>query len=629
MTRPSRREFGRRAAMAGIATALGGRANLRAAATEEANDALADSRVHSPPHVGGAEGEGRGHLIAPRVSHVGYRPGAGKFLVIEDLAGAESFEIVRVHKKGMEPSFVGKLVRTGNDFGPYLIGDFSSFREPGIYRASVPVSKLIASGDQVAAWSYDFAIGERVWDDSLRKLVNYYRVQACGASPHGYNSPCHIGKIERDDQGEAVPITGGWHSAHDHLRDIAEILHGAFGLLAVATARPDLEAELDLFNEIRWGNDYFLSIQSPHGYVYFGVYTKHYYDYQRWDWWDSASYILITKPAALFFQHNFISIQARLARLYRQTHPDYAARCLEAGRRCFEWARRQPGGAWGADKLSYELGSGILAAVEMFRATGEEPYGKYASSLANQLVALQQPGGFFAERRGPDLQIAADYDLPVIRAVYAPLTQLGLCAAVRWLGEDQDQPRWKASLERYASFLKASSEANAFGVIPYRFYRDEPPGKARSRGGLRYRYFTEPSMQTTIPFGKPDFWGTGNDAQAAGQGVVMLWMAEILGQPWLAKLAQRQLDWITGANPFNASMILAVGRNQPVSYRSLEIFPDVPDIDGAVLQGPIGTPEDEPLIVSNYWPTAEFWMPHQGAVTWLMAEVSALGRALS
>ena len=100
----------------------------------------------------------------------------------------------------------------------------------------------------------------------------------------------------------------------------------------------------------------------------------------------------------------------------------------------------------GSEKLSYELGTGILAGVEMFRATGEVQYRKFAAALANRLVALQQPAGFFAERQGPDLQITADYDLPVVRAVYAPLAQLGLCAASRWLTDDPDWPRWKASL---------------------------------------------------------------------------------------------------------------------------------------------------------------------------------------
>ena len=605
--------------MLGIGTALG-EGGPRTVVLAATNTGSVAERAKTPTQ---GEGIGRGRMITPLINHVGYLPGAGKFIVIEDIPGAESFELVRVHKKGMDPVFTGKLASAGKDFGPYLVGDFSSFREPGIYRANVPVSNPVTGEGSLPAWSYDFAISERVWDDSLRKLVNYYRVQACGASRHGYNSPCHMGKIERDDHGEAVPITGGWHSAHDHLRDACEILHGVFGLVAVATARPDLEQELGLFDEIRWGNDYFLSIQSPEGYLRFGVYTKHYYDYQQWDWWDSASYILITKPAALIFQHNFIAIQAMIAQLVRQTHPEYSARCLEAATRCHEWVRQQPGGTWGSEKLSYELGTGILAGVEMFRATGEVQYRKFAAALANRLVTLQQPAGFFAESQGPDLQITADYDLPVVRAVYAPLAQLGLCAAARWLADDPDRPRWKASLERYAAFLKSSSEANAFGLIPYRVYRDQPTDHTRSRRGLNYRYFIEPSVRTTIPFWKPDYWGTGNDAQAAGHGVVMYWMAEILGEPWLAKLANRQLDWITGANPFNTSMILSVGRNQPVAYRSLEIFPDVPDIDGAVLQGPLGSPTDAPLIVSNYWATAEFWMPHQAAVTWLMAEVSA------
>lgn len=607
--------------MAGIATALGSRKFLSAAEVEARESRLTKGHAEN---LASAYGTGAARRLIPHVNHIGYRPGAGKFVVIEELPGAEEWQIVQIHKKGWAPVFTGKLTRAGNDFGPSRLGDFSSLREPGIYRVSVPFNNPVPGKENLAAWSYDFAIGERVWDDPIRQLVNYFRVQACGPSRHGYNSPCHMGKIERDDNGEAVPITGGWHSAHDCLRDTAETLHGMRALLALASSRPDLEEELDLFNEIRWGNDYFLSIQSPEGYLRFGVYGKHYYDYEKYDWWDTSSYILITRPAALVFQHNFIAVQSMMARLYRQSHPEYAARCLEAGRKCFDWVRRQKGGTWGAELTSYELGTGILAGVEMFRATGDAQYRSFASSLANQLVTLQQEAGFFAERQGPDLQSEGDYDLPVVRAVYAPLAQLGLCAAVRWLVGDDDRLRWKASLERYASFVKDCSEANAFGIMPYRVYRGQPPGYARTRGGLRYRYFVEPGNKAVTLFYSPIYWETGNNALAAGNGVVMAWMAEILGQPWLAKLCQRQLDWIVGANPFDASMILAVGRNQPVSYRALEMVPDVPDINGAVMQGPLGTPEDEPLIVSSYWATAEFWMPHQAAVTWLVAEVSAL-----
>lgn len=566
---------------------------------------------------------GAGRTIVPYVNHVGYRPGAAKFVMIEDLPGAESFEIISMHKKGNEPSFAGTLVRAGTDFGSYRIGDFSALRHPGTYRTSVSVLNPVTQEKSPAA-SYDFTIGENVWDEPLRKLVNYYRVQACGASRHGYNSPCHMGPIERDDGGEAAPILGGWHSAHDHLRDVSEVLHGVFGLLAIVADRRDLEQELGLFDEIQWGNDYFLALQSPAGYIRFGVYTKNYYSFQAADWWDTASYVLITKPAALMFQYNFISIQALIALQYRDFHPVYASRCLEAAKKCFDWVGKQRGGAWAAEKLSYELGSGILAAVEMFRATGDKLYRDAACGMADDLVKLQSPDGFYAECQGPDPLEEPAYDLPAARGVYAPMVPLGLCAAVQWLTDAAGLSRWKASLQKFVAFAEDFSEANAFGLLPYRVYRGEPPDKARVRRGRHYRYFVETNVKMTIPFDKPSYWQTGNSAQIAGHGVALAWIAKALGTDRPKQLTQRQLDWITGANPFNSSMILGVGRNQPVSYRSLEIVPDVPDIDGAVLQGPIGTSGDEPIIFSNFWPTAEYWMPHQAAVTWLIAEISAL-----
>jgi len=71
------------------------------------------------------------------VNHIGFRPDAGKYLVVDGVKGAEKFEIVNMHQKGSKPSYVGKLAPTGNALGEYLIGDFSDLGEPGIYRSSV------------------------------------------------------------------------------------------------------------------------------------------------------------------------------------------------------------------------------------------------------------------------------------------------------------------------------------------------------------------------------------------------------------------------------------------------------------------------------------------------------------
>ena len=84
-----------------------------------------------------------------------------------------------------------------------------------------------------------------------------------------------------------------------------------------------MQNNLNLFEEIRWGNDYFHAIQSCEGYLPFGVYTGDYYDESR-DWWEPAGYVLVTKPAALYLQHNFIAIQALLARLFEKSQSEYA-----------------------------------------------------------------------------------------------------------------------------------------------------------------------------------------------------------------------------------------------------------------------------------------------------------------
>src|SRR5215831_5789220 len=300
---PTRRELILSAvpiATAAVATAA------RGATREGATPATAPQ----PSHPG---------FFKPLVSHLGYRTSGAKNVVIKSAPGIREARIVRMKKLGQDASLVIPLHVGGNDFGDWLHGDFSALTEPGTYRAAIAFQLFAGSshttntGSQssldawsrgiVETWSQDFVIAQRPWDDTLRKMVAYYQVQSCGASSHGYNTPCHIGPIAASDGRAAKPITGGWHAADDHVRDIPEILHGMFGLLQLAETRPDLAAELNVFEQLRWGNDYFLSMQDSRGYIYFGVFLKDYFG--EFDWWDTSSYLLRTEPAPRYCQYMF------------------------------------------------------------------------------------------------------------------------------------------------------------------------------------------------------------------------------------------------------------------------------------------------------------------------------------
>ena len=547
---------------------------------------------------------GQKRLRKPLLNHVGFRPTDPKHVVVAGAETGQSFQIYQVRTKAIPPRFTGKLLPAGGDFGPYRIGDFSAVKEPGFYRVSVPGIAL--KGEVLDNWSDDFEIGDRVWDGPVAKLVNYYRKQSCGASAHGYATPCHVGPIGRTDGGPARPILGGWHSAEDAPRDLVEVLHGIFGLLALANRRPDLARDIDIFKEIRWGNDYFLDIQDPAGYCYFGVYPKDYFS--DFDIWDSSKYVLRTEPAALYCQHQFIAAQAMIADIFRGEHPEYAARCIAAATRCFDYCRKHAIGDFGDVPLSYGLGTGAFAAAHMFRATGDAQYSQIGREFANKLTALQHPSGYWPEQSGPEIPLNSDYNLTNARYLYGPYAPLGLVTAAQVFMSAEEHPAWTAALQRYAaSCFKHFGESNAFGIMPTIITR-APQDGGREWNGLRYRYFISGSQGLLCP-GTKVFapWRTGNVSTVAGYGLTMLALSRMFRDQELRALAQRQLDWIAGSNPVDASLIVGVGRNQPARYPSREMDPAVPDIEGAVFEGFIGDDDDMPLLLSGYYSCCEYW----------------------
>ena len=106
--------------------------------------------------------------------------------------------------------------------------------------------------------------------------------------------------------------------------------------------------------------------------------------------------------------------------------------------------------------------------------------------------------------------------------------------------------------------------------------------------------------------------------------------------PELKSIAQRQLDWIIGVNPFNSSTVDGVGHNQPVHFINggeilspndnvAEFRPATPVLPGGVMNGLGGDKDDMPFLIkeSNYM-QSEYWMPMVAYTLWLMAELTVM-----
>jgi hypothetical protein len=186
----------------------------------------------------------------------------------------------------------------------------------------------------------------------------------------------------------------------------------------------------------------------------------------------------------------------------------------------------------------------------------------------------------------------------------------GLCDLVTLLPDHTDAPSWRRTIRLYAQdYLAAMSRRNHFGIVPHGFYAGDDPGGGRRIGDYWYRYFM-----------KPEGWWVGINANIASAGIGLVRAGHVLDEPALRGVAQRQLDWVLGNNPFYASTVEGIGHNHPPQFvNTVEFRPPTPRLPGAVMNGLGGTTDDQPYIGDGVYHVSEYWTPMVGYTVWLMA----------
>jgi hypothetical protein len=145
-------------------------------------------------------------------------------------------------------------------------------------------------------------------------------------------------------------------------------------------------------------------------------------------------------------------------------------------------------------------------------------------------------------------------------------------------------------------------------------FGDSDPGGHRRMGSYWYRYFMG-----------PEDWWVGINANLASAGVGLIRAGKIIQDPELYSLAQRQLDWIIGSNPYNASTVVGVGYNHPQRFvNSIEFEPETQVLPGTVMNGIGGTYADMPDLYDASYHTAEYWTPMVAYTLWLLSELKGV-----
>jgi len=502
-----------------------------------------------------------GWQVAPggiSFSHTGYRPGLPKLAI-----AAPEVRQFTIRRAGADETvYAGSAEARETPLGPYRTLDFTSLTEAGEYCIEV-------EGQRTGS----FHIGPDVWTGAVGKILNFLYCERCGASVPGIHGPCH-GDLVCEHGGRRIIVNGGWHDAGDLSQMIAHTAPLVGALFDLARYVGPSEGKLygRLIEEARWGLDYVLKTRFGDGYRAV--------DRPTGEWTDGIIGTADdrTYEAANTPFENFAAAAAETAawRALVETDATCAATCLQAAEEDWRFALAQ------VHRLNVDIsGVGGWASADLYAATRCEEYLTKAAEFAQVVVDSQ-------EKAWPDWDIPLTgflYSDPERTQVlrYNPRSQMHLpiMALARLCELAPDHPRWMewyGTVARYAEYLKSAATFTApYGMIPSSIYAEDEefrPGLYSNQENLhKYEEYERRAPQYAeqvrngIRLGEkhflrrfPVWYGhRGNHGIILSEGKALSTAAHLRRDLEALSLAQDQLEWVVGRNPFCQSTMYGEG----------------------------------------------------------------------
>ena len=318
------------------------------------------------------------------LNQIGYKPDSRKTAVFRKLNGESSFSVVNASTN--QPVFTGNLtgpVTNSSADETNYFGDFSSVTEPGTY--------YITCGNQDK--SYEFTIGEDVYDSLFDDSVRMLYLQRCGTSVQdgAFSHPaCHNTKAKVYGTNEYIDVTGGWHDAGDYGRYVVPAAKSIADLLYAYDANPEMFSDSigipesgngipDVLDEVRYELEWMLKMQASSGGVYHKVTCENFPGYVMPEMETGE---LIVTPVTTTATADFCASMAMAYEFYKDIDKNFADKCMEAAKKAWDFLQQNPNmiyknpedittGDYGDTSDKDER---YWAAAQMYRATGEAQY---------------------------------------------------------------------------------------------------------------------------------------------------------------------------------------------------------------------------------------------------------------
>lgn len=454
-----------------------------------------------------------------QINQLGYRPEDEKIAVFRGDEIDSAFTVVDA--KTGETVFEGTLadaVTNKNTRENESAGDFSELKTPGTYKVV---------GEKCGE-SYEFTIGEDVYDDAFDAAVKMLYMQRCGMElteeyAGDFAHPaCHSeGAVVHGSTSSAlVDVSGGWHDAGDYGRYVVSGAKAVADVMLAYESYPEAFGDdagipesgngtPDILDEAKYELDWLLKMQDKKtGGVYHKVTCA---NFPETVMPEEETDQLILSPISNCATGDFAAVMAMAARVYKDIDSDYADTCMAAALKAVEYLESSESGdgfvnpeeiVTGEYPDKKDTDERFWAYAELFKTTKEA---KYEEALT-EMPFLSIQGGLGWEKVG-------------FYGGYAYLTS-----------EYTDK--------EYAATIVDKINYSIDGIM-------------ESAGADTYSC----SISETYPW--------GSNMSIANNGMLLLMMDEINGNDEYENLAKSQLNYLFGNNATSYCFLTGFGSLSP------------------------------------------------------------------
>ena len=517
-------------------------------------------------------------------STTGYGVDSEKSAIVNVTRHNGTFQLIDA--KNHKTVYNGMVNSETTPIGSFETVQFSDFKKEGQF--------IIQVGDIQTA---PFYISRTIWDNSAWRVLNFMFTQRCGYPVPGQKGACHT-DLNGVFDGHAFVHNGGWHDAADMSQNpmqTGEIAFSMFEMANRAKEKGNIDLHKRMLEEALWGMDFILRGRMGDGYRS-GRWGTNIWTDRLIGTIDDAGRRQISVTKSAYNNFKFAGIEAHAAMSI--DHDLMLKENLEkVAKEDFAFALRQfeatdenellNGPAARVSPAQY-MATISWAASLIYQLTNDPFYAEKAAHYIKYVLDCQRTEPLNDKDRLNGFFYRDTKKLGIVHFNHQGYEQIFMEAIVL-LCETQpnhsDYKTWDNSIRLYAGYLKKAMQYVApYGMFPSGVYNlneitDSLAFYAQhTRANRSYAAEYKEQLENGFKLDNDGhylrifpvwFSFKGNISVHLASGKAAALCSKYLKDKELMDIAEQQLMWIVGKNPFGQSLIWGEGHNYISLYNAL------------------------------------------------------------